>query len=234
MWEPFFFMNTLALSITLLVNICFLYYLLLHVRRKTGTLMILFSSLCSTLFVLTATIELFVPIPLVSFSVAFVAPFLLMSFLLVAQTVPNKPLASSHLMQFVCASIMAVIVATPGMVYENIIPTADGYVVLIAGPYASLFDLYLLGIIVATLVTYYRRITREENEGCRFIFKMLMTSFLIYIAGFTTALFILPAFDINFFTNFVLSLSATIVVGTFAIMYTQRFTHTHESECSLM
>ena len=71
MWEPLFLINAIALSIALVANICFLCYLLLHPKRKTGTLAVLFSSFCTTFFILTATIELFVPIPLVSYSVAF-------------------------------------------------------------------------------------------------------------------------------------------------------------------
>ncbi|OGG59342.1 hypothetical protein A3C89_02445 [Candidatus Kaiserbacteria bacterium RIFCSPHIGHO2_02_FULL_50_50] len=203
-------------------------------RHKTGTLAILFSSFCTTVFILMASIELILPIPIISYGAAFLAVFVVMSYLLVALLVPNRQFSKLHVVLLAVAVLMGISIATPGVMYEAIIPTADGYVELVFGPYAFLLNIYFASVVAATIFTYYRRIREEKNDACCVMLKIFAKSFLVYITGFALALFILPALGINFFTNLVLAFSMTIVIGTFAIMYTQRFMHLHKGDnCSL-
>ena len=233
MWEPIFLINTIALGIALVANFCFLVYLVLHARRKTGLLAILFSSVCTTLFILLAFVELFLPLPIISYSVVFFGVLLLMSYTLIALLVPDKRFNALHTGLLAFATVMAIFASLPGMVYQNIIPTNDGYVELIPGPYAWVLDLYVVGIIAGTLSIYLRRIAHEKINECRIVLKILMKSFTVYIIGFVLALFILPSFGINFFTNLVLAFSMSVVIGTFAVIYAQEYARTHDKTCVL-
>src|SRR3989338_4245266 len=106
MWEPLFLINALALGIALVVNVCFLVYLLMRPRHKTGTLAILFSSFCTTVFILMASIELILPIPIISYGAAFLAVFVVMSYLLVALLVPNRQFSKLHVVLLAVAVLM--------------------------------------------------------------------------------------------------------------------------------
>jgi len=223
MWTPLFFAHVLVLGIATLFNFAFFAYLLTQQHRTTGSRAILFASTCITIYVALAAVFLFVPAPAVINSIPFFGVLVFTSFLLVALLAPNKPWTYLHTGLLVLGTIIAVLTGTPGIVYETITPTPYGYAELTFAPTAYILNIYFLGILIGTSITYYRRITSARTPATRFLYWTLAISFLIYLLSVSVTTFILPYFGIAHFALLVLVLTTSIIIGTFAILYTQKF-----------
>ncbi len=190
-------------------------------NRTSGGQMIFLTVWGTAGWLVLSFFELFITNHWLSYSIAVFATAMVVGILLVSMTAPDKPFTWIHWLVLASTIPLCGSIAIPGIVYDDIIPTIDGYSDLIPGPYFVYQQSALIAYMVLGMVVYAYRLYREHDPAVRMLLRTLAWGQGMFLLVATGSIIILPAIGYNEFNGIGTAFVLVFVMATMTYGYTR-------------
>lgn len=225
----YFIVNSVALGVASVAAIAILGGVLRWYDKTTGGRMIVLTTSSITGWIVLSFLELFIASKTLSFSITVFGTAMVVGLLLVAMSVPNKPFTWLHWLILGFGVPFSLVTAIPGIVYNDLVRTADGYSELIPGAYFNLHQgIVVPAFLLIAVVVYVSRFYHEQSHDLRVLLRLLGIGHTLFILVGMSTIIVLPAFGYSQFSNIGTAFILVFLMGTMTyafIAYGRKFTN---------